>query len=76
MVEEKLFCRTANIKIRYSDFRTITRSISLGEYTNSYRIIKENLDRLISELEDFQNIRLVGFSLSNLSKNYAKQLKL
>ncbi|MGL4968715.1 MAG: DNA polymerase IV, partial [Fusobacteriaceae bacterium] len=69
LVEEKLFCRTANIKIRYSDFRTITRSISLGEYTNSYRIIKENLDRLISELEDFQNIRLVGFSLSNLSKN-------
>lgn len=76
LIEERLFCRTANIKIRYSDFKTITRSISLGGYTNSYRVIKESLDKLISELEDFNNIRLVGFSLSNLSENFAKQLKL
>lgn len=76
LMEEKLFCKTANIKIRYSDFKTITRSISLGGYTNSYRVIRENLDKLISEVEDFTNIRLVGFSLSNLSENYAKQLKL
>ncbi|MGL6131041.1 MAG: hypothetical protein ACRCZ9_05470, partial [Fusobacteriaceae bacterium] len=47
-----------------------------GSYTNSYKVIRESLDKLISELEDFENIRLVGFSLSNLSKNFARQLKL
>ncbi|MGL6131323.1 MAG: DNA polymerase IV, partial [Fusobacteriaceae bacterium] len=75
MMEEKTFSKTINIKIRYSDFKTITRSASLGSYTNSYKVIRESLDKLISELEDFENIRLVGFSLSNLSKNFARQLK-
>lgn len=75
LTEEKLFCKTVNIKIRYTDFKTVTRSLALGGYTNSYRRIKEGLETLISEFDEFENIRLVGFSLSNLSENYARQLK-
>ncbi|MGL5125126.1 MAG: DNA polymerase IV [Fusobacteriaceae bacterium] len=74
--DEKIYCRTVNIKIRYGDFKTITRSYSLGIPTNSYRSIREGMEKLINELENFENIRLVGFTLSNISKKIVKQLKL
>lgn len=73
--EEKLFCKTVNIKIKYSNFKTITRSQTLGRFTNSAFELHEAMLQLLSEIQNFSNIRLVGFSLSNLSQNFSEQLE-
>lgn len=75
LLEDRLFCKTVNIKIRYSNFHTITRSHTLSSYTNSSFHLHEGMEQLISEIQDFSSIRLVGFSLSNLSQNYVEQLQ-
>jgi DNA polymerase-4 len=70
--------KTANLKLRYSDFTTLTRSKTLPGYFND----KATLTTIISELivplirEDL-GIRLLGVGISNLDiqKNYT-QLKL
>lgn len=60
--------RTVTLKIRFSDFKTYTRSITLGSSTNFSDILFE---RSWEKAESFdltkRSVRLVGVKLSNLS---------
>jgi DNA polymerase-4 len=60
--------RTVQLKVRFADFRTITRAKSLAESTNTTgeirRIAGELLDECLSA--PHQRIRLLGAGLSNL----------
>lgn len=66
--------KTISIKVRYSDFTTITKDRSLNIPTNSLELIRQNIFHLWNQCEK-QNIRLIGVKLSNLT-HHEKQLTL
>ncbi len=74
----KIVGRTVQLKIRYSNFETITRSRTLNEPTNS----TDTLARLASELFSQSNlqfdrgIRLIGMGVDKLSCHRPVQLSL
>ena len=58
---------TLTLKIKYSDFRQITRSTTFKDYIDSDTIIAETAMRLMkAEFSDGSRIRLIGITLSNL----------
>ncbi len=59
------------IKIRYSDFKTITKRTTLKDYTYSVFDIYRNAIMLLKNLDFLRKkIRLVGISISDLKKSY------
>jgi len=66
---QHVLARTVHLKVRYSNFDTITRSKSLSEYCNSTKPLWD----LVSELLTSQlpkrllNVRLLGMGVSNLT---------
>ncbi|MBS1584177.1 MAG: DNA polymerase IV [Bacteroidetes bacterium] len=62
--------RTITVKIKYSDFRVITRNHSLVHATDDLRIITNTAKELLrsTDLADVQ-IRLLGISLSNFHEH-------
>ena len=65
--------RTVQIKIRFSDFRTITRSLSLGEPSSSSEELEAAVDELFKRVEIVDGIRLVGMGVSNLTSSPVAQ---
>jgi nucleotidyltransferase/DNA polymerase involved in DNA repair len=60
--------KTVSIKIRYQDFKTITRDITLNTHTNSFDEILSNTLNLFDLYYDTKkNIRLLGIKLSHLT---------
>lgn len=75
--------RTITLKIKYSDFRQITRSLSLPEHTDDLQVIAATAKQLLAAT-DLQaiKVRLLGISLSNFPdelhdvRNSPEQLRL
>lgn len=66
---KQLLGRTITLKIKYSDFKQVTRSISLLKPTNEVEtIIRMVLDLLEKVDTDNKAIRLLGISLSNFDQ--------
>ena len=65
--------RTVQIKIRFSDFRTITRSLSLGEPSSSSEELEAAVEELFERVEIVDGIRLVGMGVSNLTTSPVAQ---
>lgn len=65
-----LLAGTLTVKIRYGDFKTITRSAKLMEASFSTRALWEISGRLFEEwaAKDFQPVRLIGVSTSDFAK--------
>ncbi|NMB25316.1 MAG: DNA polymerase IV [Firmicutes bacterium] len=63
----ELWARTVTIKLRYSDFTTITRSMSLPEPINSDDDIFRTADHLLQENVATAPIRLIGIYVSQLT---------
>lgn len=67
MRSQRFKCRTVTLKIRFSDFTTFTRSLTLDEPTN---FVHDLYESCISHLPGFKsknkNVRLVGVKASNL----------
>jgi DNA polymerase-4 len=67
--DHELFARTAGLKLRYADFRTLTRDTTLDEPTHLDSVIFENVLRLFDGAwNGKQKIRLLGVRASNLEK--------
>ncbi len=66
--------KTVNLKIRFSDFQTITRAQSLPEPTSSTqefaRVVEEVFARLVLE---GRSVRLLGVGISNLVRKEKQQ---
>jgi DNA polymerase-4 len=63
------FARTVGLKLRYADFRTLTRDVTLDEPTHLDSVIFENVLHLFDKAWDRkQKIRLLGVRTSNLEK--------
>lgn len=63
---KKLNYKTVSIKIRYSNFSTITRDRSLGHHHNDEGTIKKIAMSLIDKVSRDKKVRLLGIKLSNL----------
>ncbi|MDI6760970.1 MAG: DNA polymerase IV [Candidatus Brocadiaceae bacterium] len=66
--EMDLRAKTITIKVRYSNFQTITRSITIGTPADLLSTIWHHADILLRERVELKEraVRLVGVSLSNL----------
>jgi DNA polymerase-4 len=63
------FARTVGLKLRYADFRTLTRDVTLDEPTHLDSVIFESVLRLFENAWNRkQKIRLLGVRTSNLEK--------
>lgn len=63
--------KTIHLKIKYSDFQTMTRSVTLSNYTDNKQEIEEKIHYLIRRIDMKKGVRLVGVSVSNLQhKNH------
>jgi len=75
--KDKLQAKTVRIKVRFSDFTTITRQISLDTPTNSTEIIRNLAKRLFQErVNKDEAIRLIGVGVSNMTNAREGQLYL
>jgi len=72
---EGMAARTVTLKIKWSDFRTTTRSATPGDGLDTGPAIVRALDDAVAELDTARGVRLVGVSGSNLAPS-AVQLSL
>ncbi len=60
--------RTINLKLRFGDFETLTRSKTINHFTNEPQLITQMCLELIEEVNvSEKGIRLLGVGLSNLN---------
>lgn len=60
--------RTITLKVRYDDFETVTRSLTLMDYTNNAKDIAETAVALLKETQaGVRPVRLLGISVSSLN---------
>ncbi|MFP5213828.1 MAG: DNA polymerase IV, partial [Acidobacteriota bacterium] len=58
--------KTVTLKVKYADFRLVTRSRTLREPTDCTRIVFSTAEQLLDEMGLTEKIRLVGVGVSNL----------
>lgn len=65
--------RTITLKVRFSDFRTITRSKSLSSETDGcvdiFAMVRELLERALGAEPERKRVRLLGISVSGLCEH-------
>lgn len=76
--KKEYLCSSVGIKIRYENFKTITRSKNLFFKTDDKILIFSTVQYLMEDIEIKENIRLVGIFFNNLvkKKDVKKQLEL
>ena len=68
--------RTVSIKVRFHDFRTITRSTTLPSPIDSGRAIASAGRSLLDGVDPSPGVRLLGVSVSGLAEQATRQLTL
>lgn len=71
--------RTVTLKVKFSDFRQITRSRTIQNYICNFQVLHEEVSQIRKSLNlEGTRIRLLGVSISNLESDDCsdKQLKL
>ncbi len=62
--------KTVSIKIRYPDFHSITRAVTLEQYTSSFEPVFAAVQQLMEHnYKDGTAVRLIGVTVSNLKKD-------
>ncbi|WP_022819530.1 DNA polymerase IV [Fusobacterium russii] len=74
--KKQVFTKAVTIKIRYSNFQTLTRSKRLKEATRDKNLLYSVILELFNNLEEDREIRLLGIYFGDIEKNKIKQLKL
>ena len=68
--------KTVQIKLRWSDFTTLTRQSTLPQTTNKFKVIQQTAADLLDQVwQEGRKVRLVGVGVHNLDTN-AHQLGL
>ena len=68
--------RTISIKVRFNDFRTITRSITVPTAVDTGQDVIRAADGLLRRIDPTPGVRLLGIHVSQLSEQSARQLSL
>ncbi|MBR4944477.1 MAG: DNA polymerase IV, partial [Peptococcaceae bacterium] len=62
--------KTVSIKIRYPDFHSITRAVTLDTYTSSFEPVFEAVKQLMAQnYKEGTSVRLIGVTVSSLKKD-------
>jgi DNA polymerase-4 len=64
--EKKLLAKTLTVKIRYSDFKTVSKRTTIPTVNAQQIIFEQGIPVLDSLLAEKKRIRLIGIALSNL----------
>jgi DNA polymerase IV len=64
--DDGLCCKTVTLKVKFFDFKRITRSMTLPHYTDYTEEIFDVCDKLYKSAGIDRKIRLIGLSVSNL----------
>ncbi len=70
------FARTITIKVRWHDFRTVTRSGSLPFATGDAAVIAREAARLLGSIDTSNGLRLLGVGVSGLTSHAQDELDL
>lgn len=71
LCRHRMRARGISLKLRYSDFRTITRAMTLDGHTNDRELLLQALYRLFHKsYGGGEALRLIGFSLERLTDTY------
>jgi DNA polymerase-4 len=62
------------VKVRFNDFRTITRSETVPEAIDEVQALLKVARRLLGEVDPTPGVRLLGVSVSQLGEDTARQL--
>lgn len=73
---KSLRAKTFTVKVRFGDFSTITRSVTLSTATSSSQVILNKVRQLVDPEFAEDGIRLLGISASNLTSSKEVQLTL
>ena len=87
LIKKNLRGKTVQIKLRWSDFTTLTRQTTLPQTTNEYRVIQTNAEELLNQVwQEGRKVRLIGVGVHNLDtkahqlglwdKDYQRNIKL
>lgn len=76
LVKNYIQGKTISLKIKYEDFKLISRSKTLTYYINSANDIYEVARSLLDEVDLPRKVRLIGITVSNLSSTDMEQLSL
>jgi DNA polymerase-4 len=68
--------RTINLKVRFHDFRTITRSRTLPIAVDRGTVIARVAGELLETIDPTSGVRLLGVGVSNLTEDAGQQLTL
>ncbi len=68
--------RTVSIKVRFHDFRTITRSITLASAVDTGPDVVRAASALLAKVDPAPGVRLLGIHVSQLADHSARQLSL
>jgi DNA polymerase-4 len=68
--------RTISIKVRFNDFRTITRSITLPAAVDTGPDVIRAASGLLAKIDPRSGVRLLGIHVSQLADQSARQLSL
>lgn len=76
VARQKVVGRTITLKVRFDDFRTITRSVTIASPTSSRTTILASLRKLVPDDASRTGVRLLGVALSSLTPEGPIQLTL
>jgi DNA polymerase-4 len=68
--------RTVSIKVRFNDFRTITRAVTLATAVDTGPDVVRAATGLLDKVDPTPGVRLLGIHVSQLSDQSARQLSL
>jgi DNA polymerase IV len=68
--------RTITLKVKYSDFQSLTRSKTLPDPTNTTDVIYQVAADLLDSIELARPVRLIGLGLSNYNNTGVEQLNM
>ena len=76
LIKKDLRGKTIQIKLRWSDFTTLTRQTTLPQTTNEYKVIQKIAGELLNQVwQEGRKVRLLGVGVHNLDTD-AHQLGL
>ncbi len=76
LIKKDLRGKTIQIKLRWSDFTTLTRQTTLPHTTNEYKVIQKIAEELLNQVwQEGRKVRLIGVGVHNLDTD-AHQLGL
>jgi DNA polymerase IV len=68
--------RTVTLKVRFGDFHTITRSVTVSEAVDEAPVLRRTASALLEQVDPSSGVRLLGVSVSGLVSGGVRQLTL